>query len=56
MKTTNNKPSIVKLMREIRDKISIDISEMSLEQEKSFIKIQLSELKKKNYRQHQQPI
>lgn len=34
-------------MREIRDKVSFDIMEMSLEEEKNFIKKQLSELKRK---------
>ena len=53
MKTTNNKTNIVKTMREIRDKINIDIIDMSLAQEKEFIRTQLSELKRKKHRQQQ---
>jgi hypothetical protein len=34
-------------MREIRDRVSLDIMNMSLDEEKNFIKEQLSELKKK---------
>ncbi len=53
MKTQKNKIGIVKKMREIRDKFSIDIMKMTLEQEKEYIKNQLAELKlKKNGRQH----
>ncbi len=55
MKVTNNKQSIVKIMREIRDKISLDIIDMSLAQENEFLKRQLSELKSKSCR-HQQAI
>ncbi|MFO7657908.1 MAG: hypothetical protein R6W78_12660 [Bacteroidales bacterium] len=53
MKTKIVKTGIVKKMRDIRDKFSIDIIDMSLEQEKNFIKRQLAELKaKKHSRQH----
>lgn len=45
MKTKIVKTGIVKKMREIRDKFSIDIMDMSLEQEKEFIRGQLAELK-----------
>ncbi|MGE0019727.1 MAG: hypothetical protein AB7S72_08690 [Draconibacterium sp.] len=38
---------IVKKMREIRDKFSNEIMEMTLEQEKEYIKNQLAELKLK---------
>lgn len=37
-------------MREIRDKFSSEIMEMTLEQEKEFIKTQLAELKKKVFK------
>ncbi len=49
MKTQKNKTGIVRKMREIRDKLSSDIMDMSLEQEKDFIKKQLSELKEKKF-------
>ncbi|MCA1760332.1 MAG: hypothetical protein LC658_11240 [Bacteroidales bacterium] len=53
MKTQKVKTGIVSKMREIRDKFSHDIMDMSLEQEKQFIKKQLAELKQKKYsRQH----
>ena len=53
MKTTTNKSDVVKKMREIRDKISIEIMDMTFEQEKEYIKNQLSELKlKKRGRLH----
>jgi metal-sulfur cluster biosynthetic enzyme len=48
MKATNDKQNIVKIMRKIRDKISLDIIDMSLVQENEFLKRQLSELKSKN--------
>lgn len=47
MKTQRSKTGIVHKMREIRDKVSFDIMEMSLDEEKNFIKKQLSELKRK---------
>lgn len=50
MKTqTTTKIGMVKKMREIRDKFSIEIMEMSLAQEKDFIKKQLAELKRKKH-------
>ena len=53
MKTIKNKTGIVKKMREIRDKFSKEIMDMSFEQEKEFIKSQLADLKlKKQSRQH----
>jgi hypothetical protein len=53
VKATNNKQSIVKIMREIRDKISLDIIDMSLAQENEFLKKQLSQFKNKNRGQQQ---
>ena len=53
MKTISNKTNIVKKMREIRDKFSIEIMDMTFDQEKEYIKNQLAELKlKKQGRQH----
>ena len=46
MKTTN-KTDIVKKMRDIRDKFSTEIMNMTFEQEKEYIKNQLAELKLK---------
>jgi len=45
MKTTVNKTSLVKKMREIRDNLSLEIMDMTFEQEKEHIKNQLAELK-----------
>jgi hypothetical protein len=45
MKTTINKASLVKKMREIRDNLSLEIMDMTFEQEKEHIKNQLTELK-----------
>ncbi len=42
MNETVNKTGIVKIMRDIRDKFSLEIMEMTLEQEKEFIKHQLA--------------
>jgi len=47
MKTTNNKADLVKTMREIRDKFSLEIMDMTFDQEKEYIKNQLAELKLK---------
>jgi hypothetical protein len=53
MKTTPNRTDLVKKMREIRDKFSIEIMDMTFDQEKEYIKNQLAELKKKKHgRQH----
>ncbi|MCX6226607.1 MAG: hypothetical protein NTV01_17970 [Bacteroidia bacterium] len=53
MKTTTNKTDLVKKMRDIRDKFSMEIMDMTFEQEKEYIKNQLAELKlKKHGRQH----
>lgn len=53
MKTTTSKKDLVKKMREIRDKFSIEIMDMTFDQEKEYIKNQLAELKlKKHSRQH----
>lgn len=49
MKTQIVKTGIVKEMRDIRDQLSNDIMDMSLEQEKDFIKKQLTELKEKKH-------
>ena len=53
MKTMNSKPDMIKLMRKIRDKMSLDIVNMGLEQESEFLKRELSELKNKNSRRRQ---
>ena len=51
MKTTTSKTGLVKTMREIRDKFSLEIMDMTFDQEKEYIKKQLSELKlKRPYR------
>ncbi|MGB1284832.1 MAG: hypothetical protein ACPG44_10290 [Polaribacter sp.] len=47
METTINKPNIVKLMREIRDNLGIDISKMTFEEEREYLKRQLDALKRK---------
>lgn len=47
MKTKNNKIEIVQKMRDIRDRLSLEIMDMTFEQEKEFVKNQLSELKLK---------
>lgn len=53
MKTTINKRDSVKIMRDIRDKFSLEIMDMTLEQEKEYIKNQLDALKlKKHGRKH----
>ena len=53
MKTTTSKTDLVKKMREIRDKFSEEILDMTWEQEKEYIKNQLAELKsKKQKKQH----
>lgn len=53
MKTTSNKTDLVKKMRLIRDKLNIEIMDMTFEQEKEFIKNQLAVLKLKRHgRQH----
>jgi hypothetical protein len=53
MKTTPNKTNLVKKMRNIRDKFSLEIMDMTFEQEKEYIKNQLAELKlKKHGKQH----
>ena len=49
MKTTAIKTDIVKKMRDIRDKFSREIMDMTLEQEKEYIKSQLAELKLKKH-------
>ena len=47
MKTTSSKAGLVKTMREIRDKFSIEIMDMTFDEEKEYIKSQLTELKLK---------
>ncbi len=51
MKTTTNKTDLVKKMRDIRDKFSMEIMDMTFEQEKEYIKNQLAELKLKKTQQ-----
>ena len=46
MKTITNKKDLVKKIRVIRDQLNIEIMDMTFEQEKEYIKNQLSELKK----------
>ena len=48
MKKQNETNDIVKKMRNIRDKLSSDIIHMTLEQEKDFIRTQLTALKTKS--------
>jgi hypothetical protein len=43
--TTNSRTDIVKKMREIRDALSLEIMDMSFDQEREFVKNQLFELK-----------
>ncbi|MEQ6120088.1 hypothetical protein [Reichenbachiella sp. MALMAid0571] len=45
MKTTTKFPKMVERMREIRDEVSHDIMNMSLEEEKAYIADQLNKLK-----------
>ncbi len=53
MKTMSNKQDLVKKMREIRDTLSLEIMDMTFEQEKEYIKSQLAELKlKRRRKQH----
>ena len=47
MKTTIIETGLVKKMREIRDKLSLEIMDMTFEQEKEHIKTQLAEMKLK---------
>jgi hypothetical protein len=49
MKTTTNRTDLVKKMREIRDKFSIEIMDMTFDKEKEYIKNQLAELKLKKH-------
>ena len=47
MKTITNKTNMVQQMRTIRDTFSLEIMNMSFEQEKEYIKLQLANLKSK---------
>ena len=47
MKTNNNNTGNVLAMRQIRDTLSLEIMDMSFEQEKEYIKTQLAKLKAK---------
>jgi hypothetical protein len=47
MRTKMNKINIVKDLRKIRDQISLEIMDLTLDQEKEYIKTQLKELKNK---------
>ena len=53
MTTTTNHADLVKKMREIRDKLNIEIMDLTFEQEKEFIKKQLAELKFKKHGKRQ---
>ncbi|MDD2632056.1 MAG: hypothetical protein PHH42_06265 [Bacteroidales bacterium] len=50
MKTQQSKPGIVKAMRQIRDKFSNEIMEMTLAEEKAYIKEQIAKMKLKRER------
>jgi hypothetical protein len=52
MKTTTNNIGLVKKMREIRDKLSIEIMDMTFEQEKEYLKNQLAKLKSIKRQRH----
>ena len=53
MTVMKSKSGIVKMMRNIRNNINIDIMDMDLKEEKEFIQIRLFELKmKRSKRQH----
>lgn len=45
--TIDKKKTMVEKMREIRENLSLEIMDMTFEQEKEFIKKQLEKLKKK---------
>jgi len=47
MEAVINKMNVVKLMREIRDQFSLDIMNMSFEEQKVYIKKMLKEQKEK---------
>ncbi len=47
MKTQIIQTGIIHKMREIREKVSLEIQEMTLAQEKEFLRKQILELKKK---------
>ena len=47
MEAIINKPNVVKLMREIRDQFSLDIMNMSFEEQKTYTKKMLQEQKEK---------
>lgn len=50
MKTQQSKQGIVKAMRQIRDKFSSEIMEMTLTEEKAYIKEQIAKMKLKRER------
>jgi len=52
MEAVINKPNVVKLMREIRDQFSLDIMNMSFEEQKAYIKKMLKEQKEKRKKAH----
>ena len=52
MEAVINKPNVVKLMREIRDQFSLDIMNMSFEEQKAYIKKMLKEQKEKRRKAH----
>jgi len=54
MKTITSKTHLVKKLRAIRDSLSLEIMDMSFEQEKEYIKKQLAELKMKKQGRKQQ--
>ena len=43
---------MVKMMREIRDQFSSEIQDMTLEEQKAYVKKQVDELKKKREKAH----
>ena len=53
MEAIINKPNVVKLMREIRDQFSLDIMNMSFEEQKTYTKKMLQEQKEKRKKAQQ---
>ena len=53
MATKVNKPNVVKLMREIRDQLSLDIMNMSFEEQKAFMSKQIKKRKEAYSKENQ---
>lgn len=56
MEATVSKSNIVKLMREIREKLSLDIMDMNFEEQKAYIKNSLKEQKEKRKTAHNKAV